>query len=93
MRVLFADQIGGTTVAELESRGHTCVVDPTLLAGDLASLDPATGAMTVLVQAGQRLVFGSDPRIGIDASWAFAAVGVKQLVLMSDRQLIRATLP
>ena len=49
--------------------------------------------MTVLVQAGQRLVFGSDPRIGIDASWAFAAVGVKQLVLMSDRQLIRATLP
>ncbi|WP_431286182.1 hypothetical protein [Roseateles chitinivorans] len=87
------------TVSSLPAKARRLAVDPAgniyviTLAGDLASLDPATGAMTVLVQAGQRLVFGSDPRIGIDASWAFAAVGVKQLVLMSDQQLIRATLP
>ena len=36
MRVLFADAIGATTIDRLEERGHTCVVEPTLQAGELA---------------------------------------------------------
>lgn len=60
---------------------------------DLARMDSATGAMTVLVRNGAQLTFGSDPRIAGDVIWTFTAVGVKQLVLMSDRQLIKATLP
>ena len=36
MRVLFADSVGPSTVTELEARGHTCVVEPGLQAGDLA---------------------------------------------------------
>jgi D-3-phosphoglycerate dehydrogenase len=35
MRVLFADSVGGSAVAELESRGHECVAEPTLQAADL----------------------------------------------------------
>jgi D-3-phosphoglycerate dehydrogenase / 2-oxoglutarate reductase len=37
MRVLFADSVGKSTVTDLEARGHTCVVEPTLQAGDLAA--------------------------------------------------------
>jgi D-3-phosphoglycerate dehydrogenase len=36
MRLLFADAVPPQTVAELESRGHACVVEPALQAGDLA---------------------------------------------------------
>jgi D-3-phosphoglycerate dehydrogenase len=36
MRVLFADSVGKSTVTDLEARGHTCVVEPALQAGDLA---------------------------------------------------------
>lgn len=35
MRVLFADSVGGSTVTELEARGHTCVVDAAIQAADL----------------------------------------------------------
>ena len=35
MRVLFADSVGGSTVTQLEARGHTCVVDTALQAADL----------------------------------------------------------
>jgi D-3-phosphoglycerate dehydrogenase len=37
MRLLFADAVPPQTVAELESRGHACVVEPALQAGDLAN--------------------------------------------------------
>ena len=36
MRVLFADSVVGSTITELEARGHTCVVEPKLKAADLA---------------------------------------------------------
>ena len=36
MRVLFADSVGKSTITDLEERGHTCVVEPGLQAGDLA---------------------------------------------------------
>ncbi|ANH67150.1 hypothetical protein [Mitsuaria sp. 7] len=87
------------TVSSLPAKVRRLTVDPAgniyviSEGGDLASLDPATGALTVLVPQGTRLTFGSDPRVGGDAGWAFNAVGIKQLVLMSEHQLIRATLP
>lgn len=37
MRVLFADTVGGPSIAQLEARGHTCVVDPALQPGDLTT--------------------------------------------------------
>ena len=37
MRVLFADSVGESTITQLEERGHTCVVEAGLHAGDLAS--------------------------------------------------------
>jgi D-3-phosphoglycerate dehydrogenase / 2-oxoglutarate reductase len=37
MRLLFADATSPATVDQLESRGHTCVVEPDLGAGDLAA--------------------------------------------------------
>ena len=36
MQLLFADALPGATITELESRGHTCVVEPSLGASDLA---------------------------------------------------------
>jgi len=61
-------------------------------AGDLARVDPATGGLTVLVPQGAQLTLGSDPRLGY-GSLTFSAVGIKQLVLISDNQMIRVTLP
>jgi sugar lactone lactonase YvrE len=87
------------SVTTLPARARRLTVDPAgtvyvLTEGlDLARMDAVTGAMTVLVRNGAQLSFGSDPRIAGDVSWTFTAVGVKQLVLMSDRQLIKATLP
>jgi len=46
MQLLFADALPGTTIAELESRGHTCVVEPSLGGSDLAD---GIGGSDVLV--------------------------------------------
>jgi D-3-phosphoglycerate dehydrogenase len=53
MRVLFADAVGESTVAELEARGHTCVVDPRLKAGDLPS---SLGGFDALVVRSTKVV-------------------------------------
>ena len=47
MRVLFADSLGSSTVTELEARGHECVVEPTLQAGDLAGRIPGFDVLVV----------------------------------------------
>ena len=46
MRVLFADSVVGSTITELEARGHTCAVEPKLKAADLAD---SVGGYDVLV--------------------------------------------
>ncbi|MET1059392.1 MAG: NAD(P)-dependent oxidoreductase [Nocardioides sp.] len=53
MRVLFADAVGESTVTELEARGHTCVVDPGLKAGDLPS---SLGGFDALVVRSTKVV-------------------------------------
>jgi len=47
MRVLFADSVVGSTITELEARGHTCVVEPKLKAADLAGSVGGYDAMVV----------------------------------------------
>jgi D-3-phosphoglycerate dehydrogenase len=47
MRVLFADSLGSSTVTELEARGHECVVEPALQAGDLAGRIPGFDVLVV----------------------------------------------
>lgn len=47
MRVLFADSLGSSTVTELEARGHECVVEPSLQAGDLAGRIPGFDVLVV----------------------------------------------
>ena len=53
MRVLFADSVGGSTVTELEARGHTCVVDAQLRAEDLAD---SIGGFDALVVRSTKVV-------------------------------------
>jgi D-3-phosphoglycerate dehydrogenase len=49
MQLLFADALPGATITELESRGHTCVVDASLGAGDLA--DRISGSDVLVVRS------------------------------------------
>jgi D-3-phosphoglycerate dehydrogenase len=53
MRVLFADPIDGSTVTQLEARGHACVIDAKLQARDLAS---SLGGFDVLVVRSTKVV-------------------------------------
>ena len=65
MRVLFADQVGGQTVAELESRGHTCVVDTALEAEDLASKVDGFDALVVRSTKVGREVFETADQLAL----------------------------
>jgi hypothetical protein len=38
MHLLFADSVADQTIAELESRGHRCSVEPALATGELPAL-------------------------------------------------------
>lgn len=63
MRLLFADSIADTTVTELESRGHECVLEPTLVADELPGRIAGFDALVVrstkvdarVIEAGDRL--------------------------------------
>lgn len=85
------------SVSSFASLALRITVDPagTLYAitnlGDLARVDPATGAFTTLIPRGQGVTLGSSPTLG--ASGVLVATGVKRLVLISDNQLLQATLP
>ena len=47
MQLLFADSLPQKTIAELEARGHQCVVDPGLGEGDLAGRIPGVDVLVV----------------------------------------------
>ncbi|HEX6151553.1 NAD(P)-dependent oxidoreductase [Nocardioides sp.] len=65
MRVLFADSLGESTVTELEERGHTCVVEPTLKAGDLAERIQGFDALVVRSTKVRREVFERADRLAL----------------------------
>jgi hypothetical protein len=85
------------SVSSFAGLAHRIAVDPagTLYAitgaGDLARVDPATGDFTTLIPRGQGVTLGSSPTLG--GTGALVATGVKRLVLISDDQLLQATLP
>ena len=47
MQLLFADSLPQKTIAELEARGHQCVVDPGLGEADLAGRIPGFDVLVV----------------------------------------------
>lgn len=65
MRVLFADSVGESTVTELDARGHTCVVDAGLQAGDLASSLDGFDALVVRSTRVGREVFERADRLAL----------------------------
>jgi D-3-phosphoglycerate dehydrogenase / 2-oxoglutarate reductase len=65
MRVLFADSVGGSAVADLEAHGHTCVVDPAIQAGDLATRVGGFDALVVRSTKVARDVFESADRLAL----------------------------
>ena len=65
MRVLFADSVGRPTVTQLEARGHTCVVEPTLRTGDLASRVVGFDALVVRSTKVVRDVFETADRLAL----------------------------
>lgn len=65
MRVLFADAVGGPSIAQLEGRGHTCVVDPTLKPGDLTTRVRGFDALVVRSTRVDRDVFEASDRLAL----------------------------
>ena len=64
MRVLFADSVG-ETVTRLEERGHACVVEPALQAGDLADRIGGFDALVVRSTKVGRDVFEAADRLAL----------------------------
>ena len=65
MRVLFADSLGGSTVTELEARGHECTVDATLQAADLPGRIGGYDALVVRSTKVPRAVFEAADRLAL----------------------------
>jgi D-3-phosphoglycerate dehydrogenase len=65
MRVLFADSVGERTVAQLEARGHTCVVEATLQAADLVNAVAGFDALVVRSTRVEREVFETADRLAL----------------------------
>jgi D-3-phosphoglycerate dehydrogenase len=65
MRVLFADSVGGSTVTELEARGHTCDVRPALRAEELADSVGGFDALVVRSTKVVREVFETADRLAL----------------------------
>ena len=65
MRVLFADTVGGSSIAQLEAHGHTCVVEPTLQPGDLATRVHGFDALVVRSTKVDRAVFDAADRLAL----------------------------
>jgi D-3-phosphoglycerate dehydrogenase / 2-oxoglutarate reductase len=65
MHVLVADSLPEKTIAELEARGHQCVVDSTLGAADLADRIPGFDILVVRSTKVSQGVFASGDRLAL----------------------------
>lgn len=65
MRLLFADSVPDRTVADLESRGHHCVVEPSLQADDLAGRIPGFDILVVRGTKVDDAVFEAADRLAL----------------------------
>ncbi len=65
MRLLFADGLPERTISELESRGHECVLDPTLTADDLPGRVPGFDALVVRSTKVPAAVFAAADRLAL----------------------------
>ncbi len=92
MRVLFADSVGASTITELEARGHTCVADATLKAGDLAG---NVGGFDVLVVRSTKVgaeVFEKADQLALVIR-AGAGTNTIDTAAAADRGVLVANLP
>jgi len=65
MQLLFADSLPQKTIAELEARGHQCVVDPGLGEADLAGRIPGFDILVVRSTKVPGSVFGAADRLAL----------------------------
>ena len=92
MRVLFADSVGASTVTELEGRGHACVVDAGLQAGDLAGSLGGFDALVVRSTKVDREVFESADRLALVIR-AGAGTNTIDTGAAAERGILVANLP
>ena len=65
MRLLFADRLPEETIHDLEARGHECVVEPALTAGDLAERIPGFDGLVVRSTKVPAEVFDAADRLAL----------------------------
>ena len=65
MQLLFADALPGATITELESRGHTCVVDASIGAGDLVNRIAGSDVLVVRSTKVGAAVFEAADRLAL----------------------------
>ena len=65
MRLLFADRLPDQTTEDLESRGHTCVVEPGLSADDLPGRIAGFDGLVVRSTKVKRSVFEAADRLAL----------------------------
>ena len=65
MRLLFADRLPEQTIADLESRGHVCVMEPGLKADDLAARIAGFDGLVVRSTKVKRAVFEAADRLAL----------------------------
>jgi D-3-phosphoglycerate dehydrogenase len=65
LRILVADSLPGTAIAELESRGHTCVVDTALSGSDLVARVPGFDVLVVRSTKVPGEVFAAADRLAL----------------------------
>ena len=65
MHLLFADSVADRTVAELESRGHRCSVEPALTTADLSRRIAGVDGLVVRSTTVDRAVFEAADKLAL----------------------------
>ena len=92
MQLLFADSLPQKTIAELEARGHQCVVDPGLGEGDLAGRIPGVDVLVVRSTKVPGSVFGAADRLALVIR-AGAGTNTIDTAAAADRGVLVANVP